>query len=102
MFSRAGDGFLAEFASPVSAVRAGFEIQRQIRDPGEGSGLQLRMGIHLADVVVEGDDLLGDGVNVAARIESVAESGSVLISQTVFDQVKRAAQLAFENLARAS
>jgi class 3 adenylate cyclase len=57
VFSRAGDGFLAEFASPVSAVRTGFEIQRKLRDPNLENGLQLRMGLHLADVLVEGDDL---------------------------------------------
>src|SRR3712207_2158237 len=62
VFSRAGDGFLSEFASPVSAVRTGFEIQRRLRTPTSSDGLQLRMGIHLADVVVDGNDLLGEGV----------------------------------------
>jgi TolB-like protein len=104
IFSTAGDGFLAEFASPVSAVRAGFDIQRDLaglrRD--DPQTLQLRIGIHLADVVVENDDLLGDGVNIAARIEAEAEPGSVVITQAVFDQVKRTAQLTFENRGEAT
>jgi len=98
IFSRAGDGFLSEFASPVSAVRTGFEIQRRLRMFSPHDRLQLRMGIHLADVVVDGEDLLGDGVNIAARVEGVAEPGSVLITRSVFDQVKRAAQLTFVKL----
>lgn len=100
IFSRAGDGFLSEFASPVAAVQAGFELQRSLNGAvarGEND-LELRIGVHLADVVVNGDDLLGDGVNVAARIEALAEPGSVFLSQSVFDQVKRSAQLAFEDL----
>ncbi len=100
VFSRAGDGFLAEFQSPVSAVRAAYEIQRDLaqersRNPDT---LELRIGVHLADVVSEGDDLLGDGVNIAARVEGLAEPGSVTISQPVFDQVKRTAYLKFEPL----
>ncbi|MCG8325737.1 MAG: adenylate/guanylate cyclase domain-containing protein [Thiotrichales bacterium] len=104
VFSRAGDGFLSEFSSPVSAVQAGFQIQRGLRTPDRGGGndLQLRIGIHLADVVVDGDDLLGDGVNIAARVEGLADPGSVLITQPVFDQVKRTAQLTFEILGERS
>jgi adenylate cyclase len=100
LFAAAGDGFLAEFASPVAAVRAAFEIQRDLaaRRRGEPETLELRVGVHLADVVVRGEDLLGDGVNVAARIEGVAAPGSITISQQVFDQVKRGASLTFENL----
>lgn len=100
IFSTAGDGFLAEFSSPISGVRAGFEIQRDVaslrrRDP---SNLELRIGVHLADVVAEEGDLLGDGVNVAARIEGAAAPGSVTISQPVFEQVKRGARLTFDSL----
>ncbi len=98
VFSRAGDGFLSEFPSPVSAVRAAHEIQQNLASPeiARDIGLELRIGIHLADVVVDGDDLLGDGVNIASRIETAADPGSILISSTVFDQVKRTAQLKFE------
>lgn len=100
VFARAGDGFLSEFSSPVSAVQVGFEIQRRLRNNVErhGNELELRIGIHLADVVVEQDNLLGDGVNIAARIESVAQPGQVLVSKSVFDQVKRVSQLSFEDL----
>ena len=74
LFAAAGDGFLVEFASPVAAVRAAFEIQRDLaaRRRRNPTTLELRIGLHLADVVVRGDDLLGDGVNVASRIEGVA------------------------------
>jgi len=99
VFARAGDGFLSEFPSPVSAVQTGFEIQRRLRNNValHGDGLEIRIGIHLADVVVEQGNLLGDGVNIASRIESVAEPGQVLVSRSVFDQVKRVCQLSFED-----
>ncbi|CAN7259899.1 adenylate/guanylate cyclase domain-containing protein [Phyllobacterium sp. LjRoot231] len=99
VFSRAGDGFLSEFPSPVMPVQSGFEIQRiLLASSQEGSNhFQLRMGIHLADAIVDGEDLLGDGVNIAARVEGLAEPGSILITQTVFDQVKRTAKLRFED-----
>lgn len=99
VFSRAGDGFLLEFSSPVAAVRCGYDVQLKLRQPitREDVGLDVRVGIHLADVVVDGNDLLGDGVNVASRIEAEAEPGTVLISNSVFDHVKRSAQLKFEN-----
>ena len=89
LFSRAGDGFLCEFPSTVNAVQAGFEIQGSLRALGKDrtDGFQLRLGIHLADAVVDGDDLLGDGVNIAARVEALADPGSVTITQPVFDQV---------------
>lgn len=100
LFSTAGDGFFAEFSGPVHGVRAGFEIQRDVaalrrRDP---SVLELRIGVHLADVVASNGDLLGDGVNVAARIEAAAPPGAVAISQPVLDQVRRGARLRFESL----
>ena len=89
IFSLAGDGLLAEFASPVAAVRAGFEIQRDLDQHNREAAepLELRIGLHLADVVIRGEDLLGDGVNIAARIEGAAAAGSVTVSQPIFDQV---------------
>ncbi len=104
VFSRAGDGFLSEFPSPVMAVQSGFEIQRILlaSDQSNGNPFQLRIGIHLADAIVDGQDLLGEGVNIAARVEGLGEPGTVLITQNVFDQVKRAAKLRFEDLGERS
>ena len=82
LFGQAGDGFLTEFASPVEAVRAAYRIQTELaqRRQEEETYPQLRIGVHLADVVPEGEDLFGDGINIAARIEGVAEPGSVTVN----------------------
>ena len=100
VFGRAGDGFLCEFQSPVSAVQAAFQLQRKLKGASQRAecSLELRIGLHLADVVVEGDNLMGDGVNIAARLEGIGEPGGIVVSGTVFDQVKRAAHLSFEDL----
>ena len=85
-----GDGVLAEFSSPVGAVRAAIEIQTQVdaTETGpEDRRLVFRIGIHLGDVVINGDDLLGDGVNVAARLEALAAPGGICVSRTVHDQL---------------
>jgi len=82
LFKSVGDGFLVEFASAVQAVTAAMSIQKA------GPSLTLRIGIHLGDVVVQGDDLMGDGVNIAARIEGVAEPGGIAISRAVHEQVR--------------
>jgi adenylate cyclase len=102
IFNTAGDSALAEFSSPVNAVRAGVEIQRGY-PAGEGNAdqplpLPLRIGIHLADVIVSGHDLIGDGVNIAARIQETAEPGAVFTSQSVFDQVRRNSPYEFADL----
>ena len=81
----AGDGLIAEFPSVVEAVQCALEVQRELADmPHEHAQLRYRIGIHLGDVIVDGDDLLGEGVNLAARLESMAEPGGILISQQVF------------------
>ncbi len=83
VFKSMGDGKLAEFGSAVDAVRCAIAIQ-EMSDP---SALLLRVGVHVGDVVVDGDDLLGDGVNVAARLEKEAPTKGILISDAVHDQI---------------
>ena len=81
LFKETGDGFLVEFASAVEAVTCALEIQKQVETKaGEGQPLRLRIGIHVGDVVVQGEDLMGDGVNIAARIEGIADPGGVSLS----------------------
>jgi class 3 adenylate cyclase len=86
-----GDGFLIEFASAVAAVNCAVELQEELarRNLGATSErqLQVRIGIHLGDVMRRGDDIVGDGVNIAARIEPLADPGGIAITQQVFDQV---------------
>jgi adenylate cyclase len=79
IFKTTGDGLLAEFPSTVQALRSAIVVQERVR----GGELQLRIGVHQGDVVVDGDDLLGDGVNVAARLEGLAEPGGICISGRV-------------------
>jgi len=97
-----GDGVLVEFASAVNAVECAFELQDAMdtanRDVPEEHKIVLRVGINLGDVMVEGSDLYGDGVNIAARLEALADPGSVFVSQTVFRHVKGKTKLDFEDL----
>jgi adenylate cyclase len=97
-----GDGVLAEFASPVKAVRCAIDVQHGMAernaDIAEGQRIEFRIGINLGDVVVEDGDIFGDGVNVAARLENIAEPGAVYISRAVRDFVTDAAELALEDL----
>jgi TolB-like protein/class 3 adenylate cyclase len=82
-----GDGFLIEFASVVDAVRSSLEIQQCLGK--EEASIQLRVGIHISDVIVEPDgDLLGDGVNIAARLQAIADPGTVCLSKDAFHQVR--------------
>jgi TolB-like protein len=87
-----GDGFLAEFPSAVEAVRAAVQFQGRIKeltieDP-EDSRIAFRVGINIGDVIVEPDDIFGDGVNIAARLESMAEPGGIWISSSAYDHVR--------------
>src|SRR5215472_14386541 len=97
-----GDGFLAEFASVVDAVRSAAEIQRGMpdREPElpEERQIRFRMGINLGDVIVEEQDIFGDGVNVAARLEALAEPGGICVSRVVRDQVRDRLDYTFEDL----
>jgi adenylate cyclase len=87
-----GDGMLVEFASPVEAVRCAVEVQQRMseRNASEPSERRItfRVGVNLGDIIVEGDDIHGDGVNIAARLEALAEPGTVYISGTAYDQVR--------------
>lgn len=97
-----GDGLLAEFASAVNAVECAVEIQHDMAianmDSQKDKEIVLRIGINLGDVIVEGSDLYGDGVNIAARLEAMAEPGEICVSQTVVNHVKNKIQVAFEDL----
>jgi adenylate cyclase len=96
-----GDGVLAEFASAVNAVECAVALQAAMAAPNRAlppdRRVLLRIGINLGDVLVEGDDLYGDGVNLAARIEALAEPGAVNLSQAVFEQVQGKVDIAFED-----
>ena len=97
-----GDGLLVEFASVVDAVRCAVEVQQAMPERNTGVGadnrIELRIGINLGDVIVEGDDLYGDGVNIAARIEALADAGGVFVSNTVHDHVRDRLPFVFEDL----
>jgi adenylate cyclase len=97
-----GDGMLVEFASVVDAVRCAVEVQQAMPERNTGIGaddrIELRIGINLGDVIVEGDDLYGDGVNIAARIEALADAGGVFVSNTVHDHVRDRLPFVFEDL----
>ncbi len=97
-----GDGMLAEFASVVDAVRAAVETQQAVAEHNSGlpqdKRIEFRVGINLGDVVIDGDDIHGDGVNVAARLEGLAEPGGVYVSAAVYDQVRDRIDFPFEDL----
>jgi adenylate cyclase len=97
-----GDGFLVEFASVVDAVRCAIAVQRGMaRRNTEVSAekrILFRIGINLGDVVAEGDDLLGDGVNVAARLEGIAEPGGICLSRAAYDQARGKIDLAAKDM----
>jgi class 3 adenylate cyclase len=87
-----GDGFFAIFESPVEAVRCGVVIQQNML--GRNASLprdhriEFRIGVNLGDVIIEADDIYGDGVNIASRLESIAEPGQVFISGGIYEQIK--------------
>jgi TolB-like protein/class 3 adenylate cyclase len=97
-----GDGMLVEFASVVDAVRCAVAVQQAMPERNTGvttdNRIELRIGINLGDVIVEGDDLYGDGVNIAARIEALADAGGVFVSNTVHDHVRDRLPFVFEDL----
>ena len=97
IFKRMGDGFLVEFASAVDAVECALAWQDRLPAP-EDQPLKFRIGINLGDVIVEGDDIYGDGVNVAARLESMAQPGCIALADDVFCQVRDRLEVDFDDL----
>jgi adenylate cyclase len=101
-----GDNVLAEFASVVDAVRCAVEIQKELKTRNvelpENRRMEFRIGVNLGDVIEEGERIYGDGVNIAARIESLSEAGGICISGTAYDQVKNKLALGYENLGEQS
>jgi len=93
----AGDGLIADFPSVVEAVQCAIEVQREL-GANANNGLRFRIGVHLGDVMVDGNDLLGEGVNLAARLQTMANPGGILISQQVYDQVQKKLSVGFEYL----
>ena len=102
VFGSAGDSIIAEFASPVEAVRCAVDIHRKLEahnvDLPEDRRMRLRIGVNLGDVMVEGDNLLGDSVNIAARLETLADPGGISLARSIFDQVKKQLDLGYEYL----
>src|SRR5207248_10133759 len=102
IFNTAGDSVVADFASAVDAVQCAVAVQEAItadsaKQPG-GELMQFRIGVHVGDVMVDGNNLLGDGVNIAARLESLAEPGAICVSADVRDQVGNRLAVAFDDL----
>jgi adenylate cyclase len=98
----AGDSVLAEFGSVVEVVQCAVEIQQELKARNNelppGRRMEFRIGINLGDVMVEGEQIYGDGVNIAARLESLAEPGGVCIAAAVYEQVKNKLALKYEDL----
>src|SRR4051794_16912034 len=101
-----GDGMLVEFPSVVDAVRCAVEIQRGMADRNtdtrEDQRITFRIGVNLGDVIADGDDIYGDGVNIAARLEALAEPGGICISSTVRDHIRDKLPYAFEDMGEQS
>src|SRR5688572_11740819 len=106
VFKVTGDGVMVEFASAVNAVQCAVDLQQAMaaaaRDQPEDRRIVLRIGINLGDVVVERGDLYGDGVNIAARLESAADPGGIFVSGSAYDQVRNKTEAAFEELGEQS
>jgi adenylate cyclase len=106
VFKVTGDGIMVEFASAVNAVQCAIEVQQAMAAAAAGQPedrrIVLRIGINLGDIVVERGDLYGDGVNIAARLETAADPGGVYISGTAYDQVRNKFEAAFEELGEQS
>jgi adenylate cyclase len=102
LFKTTGDGVLVEFASAVNAVQCAVDLQQGMAATNSGQSedrhIVLRIGVNLGDVIVEGSDLYGDGVNIAARLEGIVEPGGILVSGTAYDHIKSKVKVGFEDL----
>jgi TolB-like protein len=102
IFKTTGDGVFVEFASAVNAVQCAVDLQQGMAAANAGEPedhhIVLRIGVNLGDVIVEGSDLYGDGINIAARLEATAEPGGILVSGTAFDHIKSKVKVGFEGL----
>ena len=94
-----GDGMLVEFASSVDAIRSAVEIQRGMAQHNlgapHGAHIEFRIGIHVGDIIFDDNDIFGDGVNIAARLEGICDAGGICVSAVVYDQVDRKIDVAF-------
>jgi adenylate cyclase len=97
-----GDGLLAEFASVVDAVRCAVEVQREMANRNDtapaGRRIEFRIGINLGDIIIADEDIFGDGVNISARLEALAEPGGICLSDAAHEQVRDRLDLAFDDL----
>ncbi|WP_409188867.1 adenylate/guanylate cyclase domain-containing protein [Bradyrhizobium sp. RDM4] len=101
-----GDGMLVEFGSAVDAVRCAVEIQRAMASgfvdmPAE-KHIQFRIGIHVGDIIIDSDDIFGDGVNIAARLEGIAEPGGICISDDAYRQIRGKTEIAYDDMGQQS
>src|ERR1700694_5043247 len=97
-----GDGMLVEFVSVIDAVRCAVDIQRGMIDRNVGvpaeNRIEFRVGINVGDIISDANDIYGDGVNVAARLEALAEPGGIMVSRNVYDQVRDKLNFGFEDM----
>ncbi len=102
IFNTAGDSVVADFASAVDAVQCAVAVQAAITTENVGGAvdepMQLRIGVHVGDVMVDGENLLGDGVNIAARLEALAEPGAICVSAAAYGQIGNKLPLTFDDL----
>src|SRR5258706_7012139 len=106
LIKKTGDGVLAEFPSVVEGIRCAIEIQQGAADRNKGlppeQHISFRIGVNIGDVIVDADDIYGDGINVAARLEGLADSGAIIVSRAVRDHVRDKLKLDFEDLGEQS
>src|SRR5437879_2571564 len=97
-----GDGMLVEFASAVDAIRSAVEVQRAMSDQNmdvpQQTRIEFRIGIHVGDIIIDENDIFGDGVNIAARLEGIAAPGGICLSDDAYRQVRGKVEIACDDL----